>query len=205
MADCGACQAELGTRSFVDPSQKAKLRTIAPTCDETAGRIKLLEEACLFFDDLAVSLPDHAHWLWELAERLEREAAALASKLRDPSSDESPEPPADAAPFARQRRFRRWPVALEGRVYGVQGAAKALISELGEGGLKAATGISCRVGEEVVISWHLTPEHPFQITGSVRYRVADGIGIQFLDISPADRVRIQHFCVTKLKNGEDSR
>lgn len=167
----------------------------------TAEKINTLEEACLFFDDLALALPEHAHWLWDIADRLEREAALLAASLRSHPTRELPEPPENPVPFSMQRRFRRWKVAVEGRVYGIQGASKILISELGEGGLKAASGLACRVGEEVVISWRFTEEHPFQITGSVRYRVADGIGIQFLDITPADRVRIQHFCETRPNDG----
>lgn len=168
-----------------------------PTQAEIAARIRTLEEACLFFDDLAVALPEHSRWLWDIAEKLEKEASTLVATLRRAPAVQAP---AESLPYSTQRRFRRWKVAVEGRVYGKEGGARGFISEIGEGGLKTATGLSCRVGDEVVISWRFEDdEHPFQLTGVVRYQVPDGIGIEFLDATPLDRVRMQHFCESPKK------
>ncbi|MGH9522409.1 MAG: PilZ domain-containing protein [Terriglobales bacterium] len=177
------------------------LRNTAPSRAEIAIQIRTLEQAAQFFGDLATTLPEHADWLWDLGEKVERAAAELAATLRTTTGEVAVEPqtapaqPDPARPYPSLRRFPRWIVAVEARVNGSRGGAKGFISELSEGGLKAATGLACQVGEILIISWQFPgDEAPLQLNGSVRYRVPDGSGIQFLDITPADRVRIQHYC-----------
>jgi hypothetical protein len=156
------------------------------------SRRKTLEDASLYFYDLAHALPEHG-WLLEISASLKHEAAALAASAR---AVESGMENADSHPRPlTARKFRRWVVALEGRIYGREGGAKCLISEMSENGLKAATGLDCRVGEELVVAWRFEEDDAsFKVTGVVRYQTPDGTGIEFLNIGRTDRLRIKLHC-----------
>lgn len=193
LAQRGACRSPATPiMSYADKiygSRVAILHDKAPAA-AVAGKIQTLEEASLFFDDLANSLPEHADWLWDVADKLKREVASLRKASRTASAEAEVQ-----ASRAKPRRFARWALAVEARVYGKEGGTRALISEVSEGGLKIATGLECRVGEEVVVAWRFVgDDYTFKITGEVRYRVPDGTGIEFLDASPADRQHIRQFC-----------
>ncbi len=159
-------------------------------------RVFTHDEAVLYLSDLADLLPEYAEWLLNIARRLESQAISArstpAAEARDPQSSRGVTDQRCRQPDVR--RFRRWPVALMGRFDGPQGSAKALISELGAGGLKTATGISCQAGDRVTVSWCLAGENdPFCVTGVVRYDVPDGVGVEFIDLSDADRIRIERY------------
>ena len=91
-----------------------------------------------------------------------------------------------------QRAVPRWPVAFTGFCYGIRGSSRCFISELGANGLKLATGTQYKVGEEVIAAWIINGE-TLQLTGIVRYVCNDGVGLQFLNLSPAERLQILEY------------
>jgi len=86
----------------------------------------------------------------------------------------------------------RWPVAFVGYCYGVYGSRRCFISELGENGLKLTTGLHHQVGEEVIAAWIINGE-TLQVTGTIRYVCDDGAGLQFLNLSPTERLKILEY------------
>lgn len=171
----------------------------APVKPKRRAPSKTLREAGEYLGELANTVPEHSAWLTVLANRLKREAAAIKKKKATEASERGKEPALLRAPVPRVkedlRRYSRRIVAVPAHLYGNTGACKALISELSEAGLKVATGLACRVGEEVVVAWRFEREEdPLEVTGVVRYRTADGTGIEFVDLSPFDRLRIRRYC-----------
>ena len=103
--------------------------------------------------------------------------------------------PESRFPWNEERcSFPRWPVALEGSCYGTWGSSKCLISELSESGISVVSGHISRVGEEFTVAWRLAvSETPLQITCVVRRIVDKQAGIEFLDATYTDRLRIRIF------------
>src|SRR5690242_4475750 len=91
-----------------------------------------------------------------------------------------------------QRAVPRWPVAFVGHCYGIYGSSRCFISELGENGLKLATGLPYKVGDEIIAAWTANGEK-LQVTGAVRYVCNDGAGLQFLNLSPTERLKILEY------------
>lgn len=91
-----------------------------------------------------------------------------------------------------QRSVPRWPVAFTGFCYGTRGSSRCFISELGPNGLKLTTGPLYKVGEEVIAAWVINGE-TLQVTGIVRYVCNDGVGLQFLNLSTAERLQILEY------------
>ena len=91
-----------------------------------------------------------------------------------------------------QRSVPRWPVAFVGHCYGVHGSSRCFISELGQAGLRFATGVPFKVGDEVVIGWILNDQR-FQITGIVRHVCGDGAGLEFFNISQTERLQLLEY------------
>lgn len=99
------------------------------------------------------------------------------------------------SPWTGERRsLSRWPVALDGTCYGAWGSSKCLISELSENGISVVCGHIARVGEEFTVAWRLAEcETPIQITCVVRGISDQQAGLEFLDATRVDRLRIRHF------------
>lgn len=199
MAERGACTTS-GERLvfFRTTSQETRLRKNAPGKARRRAPSKTLQQAGDYLGELANSVPEHSEWLNMLANRLRREAASLKTKRAPRKREErlsEPQPIPIARTYEKRRRFPRKISAVLGQLYGNTGACKGLISELSEGGLKMATGLLCKVGDEVVVAWRFERDgQPFEVTGVVRYQTTDGIGIEFLDISPYDQLRIRQYC-----------
>ena len=95
---------------------------------------------------------------------------------------------------SERRAFPRWPVAIEGRCYGRIGSSKCLITEMSENGIAIVTGQSLRIGEVLTAAWCLDGDPtPLQIHGVVRDTTTVTVGLEFLDITLADRLRIGRF------------
>jgi hypothetical protein len=52
-----------------------------PEIEELKHNLEALEESARIVEDLANGLPDHAEWLWRLADRLTSEATRMRSRL----------------------------------------------------------------------------------------------------------------------------
>lgn len=98
-------------------------------------------------------------------------------------------------PWDKERRaFPRWPVALEGTCYGAWGSSRCLIAELSENGISLVSGHALSVGDLCDIAWRLSAaETPIHVTCIVRQISDRQIGLEFLDATRSDRVRIRQF------------
>lgn len=174
----------------------------AAASENAAEAIQQFEESAAWISELATSVPQSAELLNKVAGEIQAEAAKLRRTVRC----SFPAALMNAGnTYERQRRFPRWPISVEARLYGKEASAKALVIEMSEGGLRAATPLSCQVGDELVIGWRFTQEgDPFQFTGTVRYQTPEGIGIEFLNLAPADRLKLRYQCQERLNaNGGD--
>lgn len=175
------------------------MRKNAPGKARRRAPSKTLQQAGDYLGELANAVPEHSEWLNVLANRLRREAASLKTKKATQATREEKQSTPQPIPITRiplkQRRYSRKITAVLGQLYGKTGASKGLISELSEGGLKMATGLSCNVGDEVVVAWRFERDgEPIEVTGVIRYQMPDGTGIEFIDISPYDQLRIRQYC-----------
>ena len=94
-----------------------------------------------------------------------------------------------------RRAFPRWPVAFECQTIGKSGRSRGVISDFSENGAGVASGYVSEVGEQIVLEWTLgLEEAPLSVKCIVRNVTRTRIGLEFLDLSQADRLRIvNHF------------
>lgn len=96
-----------------------------------------------------------------------------------------------------RRAFPRRSVAINGQAYGKQGTSPCLISTLNEKGLSFVSGEHFQVGEEIRIAWVMGPREPsLHIHCIVRNTGETTVGVEFVNLPLADRLRISHFLIT---------
>ncbi len=90
-----------------------------------------------------------------------------------------------------RRAFFRWPVALAGQIYATDGSSACLIHDISEDGLSFASRHSAQLDEELTVAWKLDPhEPPVQVQCLVRDDNPDHTGVQFLNLTRVDRLRV---------------
>ncbi len=93
-----------------------------------------------------------------------------------------------------RRAFARRPVFLKALCYGRLGSAPCVVTDMSESGIGVRSTLPRSVGDEVTAAWRfVADDKPFRISGIVRRASAGTLGIEFLDLSAADRYRIAHF------------
>ena len=86
---------------------------------------------------------------------------------------------------------------MNGQTDGRQGSFPCLITTLNEKGLGLVSGEHFEVGEEIRISWVMGPREPaLDILCVVRNTGETQVGVEFLNLPLADRMRISHFLIT---------
>jgi hypothetical protein len=98
-----------------------------------------------------------------------------------------------------RRAFKRWPADLQSQCYGPSGSSQAVIVEISEAGLTLTSDHPAQVDEELTVAWVLDDGPPLQITCKVRRAHAPVTGVEFLDATLADRVRIVAYLSTRSK------
>ncbi len=77
------------------------------------------------------------------------------------------------------------------------GSSLYLITDMSEGGLCLTSGHAHQVGEEVTVKWSLGASSPqFEALCSVRHATATQAGVEFLNITTAERERVRDFLRT---------
>jgi c-di-GMP-binding flagellar brake protein YcgR len=71
-----------------------------------------------------------------------------------------------------------------------------MITELSETGMTVVTGRQSSLGEELTSAFQLdSADQPFQLHTVVRHRSAQHTGLEFLNITRVDRLRLLSFIV----------
>lgn len=104
---------------------------------------------------------------------------------------------------AHRRQHPRVPLATQ--IYSEQQMLLAFSTDVSLGGMFAETKQPLPVGSRLVIRFHLDEVDPVIVaTAEVRYTVEKlGMGIQFIELSPADRERISAY-VSRSRSLADS-
>ena len=92
-------------------------------------------------------------------------------------------------------RGREARVPLATQIYSDEGMWLAFSRDVSVGGMFVETKQSLSVGSHLTLRFHLDPEGPIVVaTAEVRYVLAKfGMGVQFIESSPADRERISAY------------
>lgn len=99
-----------------------------------------------------------------------------------------------------RRAFKRWSVIIPGRCYGPWGSSQMVITEISEAGVHLTWPKTANPGDEITIAWQLDDGPPLQITSVVRCASQQGVGVEFLDATLSDRLRIVAYLKNTLKN-----
>jgi c-di-GMP-binding flagellar brake protein YcgR len=99
--------------------------------------------------------------------------------------------------MANRRRSPRVPLATQ--IYCQDCMSLAFSRDLSQGGMFIETREPCPVGAEMALRFHLNDGGPIVVAlAEVKYSIAKlGMGVEFLELSPTDRKRIDD-CVAKL-------
>lgn len=97
-----------------------------------------------------------------------------------------------------RRAFPRWPVPYD-LIYGrVQERRSAEPLEIGEGGLSFRTSSEVKVGSEIYVEFRFGPEEEWiNVLCTVHYVEDKKVGVEFLNLRTADRLRIIDFITAK--------
>jgi hypothetical protein len=91
------------------------------------------------------------------------------------------------------RAFPRWPVTLDGKASRQGKSFPCHIDELSENGLSLVAG-DVPVGEELSMAWSLEPgAAAVEVQCVVRETSADHTGVEFLNLTMRNRLRIVRF------------
>ena len=94
-------------------------------------------------------------------------------------------------PIMRRTQQRR-PVAVRAYCGGPWGVSECLISDLSDGGAGLVCGHTPRVGEQVTLEWHVSPQENLRVLCSVRHVSSTHIGLAFLGV-PAEETQNQPY------------
>ncbi len=96
-----------------------------------------------------------------------------------------------------RRALPRRSVAISGQTHDKRGSFPCLIRTLNEKGLGFDSGEHFQVGDEVALAWAFGPrESALQVHCVVRNAEGTQVGVEFLNLPLADRMRISHFLMT---------
>jgi Tfp pilus assembly protein PilZ len=98
--------------------------------------------------------------------------------------------------MANRRRYPRVPLATQ--IYCQECMSVAFSRDLSQGGMFIETHDPARVGSEVTVRFHLGDGGPIVVAlAEVKYSIAKlGMGVEFVEMSPADHKRIDD-CVAR--------
>lgn len=100
--------------------------------------------------------------------------------------------------MSERRAFPRWAAAVECQAATGDRKLPVLIHDVSENGLRLACSRSADPGEEFDIWWRLgTNEEPVELHCVVRDSNDSKLGVEFLRLSRANRLRILHFICDK--------
>lgn len=96
--------------------------------------------------------------------------------------------------MSERRAFPRWAVALECETSAKRGNFPGVIQQLSEDGLGFTSGRVFDLGEELSIRWSLEPGgFAFRVQCVVRSASPIHTGVEFLNLTLGDRLRIMNF------------
>ena len=105
---------------------------------------------------------------------------------------------------ANRRQFSRAPLATQIQCEGCM--ALAFSRDVSTGGMFVETSIPCEVGTRVEVRFHLNDRDPIIVTSAeTKYIVPNlGMGVEFIDLSPSDRERIENYVQGSAPSAADS-
>lgn len=69
--------------------------------------------------------------------------------------------------------------------------------DISEAGMSFSSGCSVSLGDEVTVAWRMAPEEPpFTVLCVVRYVAERQVGVEFLNLTLGERVRLCSFITT---------
>ncbi len=108
--------------------------------------------------------------------------------------------------MSERRAFPRWAVALECEASGKAGNQPVVINNLSENGLGLVCGSSAEVGEQFDLWWRLGANgEPVETHCVVRAADESKVGVEFVKLSRANRLRLLHFICDKQLVRADAR
>ena len=100
--------------------------------------------------------------------------------------------------MSERRAFPRWAVSLDCQASRQGKRFPCRIDEISENGLRLVPGGASEIGDEISIAWNLEPSDPaVEVRCVVRESSPSRSGVEFLNLTMGNRLRIVHFLAAR--------